>query len=195
MIDLPHCSSSLEHPSLMTQAPVPTQFAPQQPVSTTQPVRMAPVWQGKFALFQNNKPGSKSAWSGRVSIPADALAMVIQTLQTTTPNERGDIELWLTGFNNTSRSGLQYIGGFVAPQTNEQGPAVQYANQQLAAPGMVQQAYAGQQQAMNNAQQQVYRQPVPAPQPQPAPQTHPPHNPNHWVTNPDGSLTPAQPPF
>lgn len=160
---LPHCSSSLEHPSLMTQA-VP--YAPQpQPVSTTQFVR--PPWQGKFALFAGKKQGQ---YSGRVNIPADVIPQLIAYLQQTPPNQRGDVELWLAGFQNVSKAGQQYIGGYISPQDPNRNHAVNLANGGLVPAGMVQQAYQGQQQAMANAQQHVYGQPAPSQQPQPTPQ-------------------------
>ena len=169
MIDLPHYSSSLEHPSLK---PLMTFTSPhqvtvmnptaQQPVSTTQYV--APPWQGRFSLFPS-KPGSKSPYSGRISIPAADIPQVIAYLQQATPSQRGDVELWLSGFVNTAKNtGQQYIGGYVSPQT--QGLAIRYGQQQVA----LQQAHAGQQQAMVNAQQHAYGQPqAPQAQPQPAP--------------------------
>lgn len=147
-----------------------------QAVSTTQFVR--PPWQGKFALFQATRPG-KAQWSGRVSIPQQDVQAVIAYLQQAIPNQRGEVELWLLGFNNQAKSGLQYIGGFVSPQDPNRGPAVNLANG-----GLVQQAYQGQQQAMSNAQQQVYGQPVPTQQPQPAPQPQ-------WQV--PGAVNPNQP--
>ena len=133
-----------------------------QAVSTTQFVR--PAWQGKFALFQATRPG-KVQWSGRVSIPQQDVQAAIAYLQQAVPNQRGEVELWMTGFNNQAKSGLQYIGGFVSPQDPARGPAVNLANG-----GLVQQAYQGQQQAMANPQQHVYGQPAPGQQPQPTPQ-------------------------
>ena len=134
----------------------------QQPVSTTQYV--APPWQGKFALFAS-KPGSKTTYSGRISIAAADIPQAIAYLQQAQPNQRGDVELWLSGFVNTAKNtGQQYIGGYVSPQT--QGLAVRYAQQQMA----MQQAHARQEQAMVNAQQHAYGQPQP---PQPQPQSAP----------------------
>ena len=164
-IELPHYSSSIEHPSLMTYS-TPHQAAAMhptaQPVSTTQYV--APPWQGKFALF-TSKPGSKTPYSGRISIAAADIPQVVAYLQQAIPSQRGDVELWLSGFVNTAKNtGQQYIGGYVSPQT--QGLAVRYGQQQVA----LQQAHAGQQQAMVNAQQHAYGQSqAPQPQPQPAP--------------------------
>ena len=135
----------------------------QQPVSTTQYV--APPWQGKFALFQSSR--GKAPYSGRISFNGGDVPQLIAYLQQTQPNERGDVELWLSGFVNTAKTtGQQYIGGYVSPQT--QGPAVRYGQQQ-SAPALVQQAQAGQQQAMANAQHHVYGQPAPGQQSQPAP--------------------------
>ena len=125
----------------MTQAPGPMYPPAQQPVSTVQTVPPAPQWQGKFALFQSTNPQAKSQWSGRVSLPAAEIAAIIHYLQTTPPDQRGNVELWLTGFNNTSKTGLQYIGGYAAPMQANQGLAVQHANQQLAASPAVQQQY------------------------------------------------------
>ena len=126
----------------------------QQPVSTTQQVPQGAVFQGKFALFNNTKPGAKSQFSGRVTFSQYEVAQVIHYLQTTMPNERGNIEMWMTGFNNTSKTGISYIGGYVAPQQAQQGVAVQYANQQQL--GQVA-SYA--QQGTQQVQQQVYAQP------------------------------------
>ena len=113
-----------------TQAPVQTQGLP-QPVSTTQSVPQAPQWQGKFALFQSTNPGARSQWSGRISLPAAEIAAIVHYLQTALPDQRGNVELWLTGFNNVSKAGLQYIGGYASPMQANQGLAVQHANNQL----------------------------------------------------------------
>lgn len=118
------------------QAPMPQQQAPmpqqQAPVSTTQ--RVAPPWQGKFALF-TSKPGSKFQYSGTIGLPAAELPAIIAYLQSCQPDQYGHVQLWLTGFLNTSKTGQQYIGGYAAPQT--QGAAVTYAQQQTAASSMV----------------------------------------------------------
>lgn len=145
-----------------------TSHAPmQQPVSTTQQVAPPPAFQGKMALFPNTKPGAKSAYSGRLSLPAQQLPAILHYLQTTPPNERGDIEFWLTGFDNVSRTGQQYIGGYVAPQQVNQGLAVQHANQQLQA---------------SPAVQQQFQQPAP------------PVQPTAWVA-PQGQSVQGNPPF
>ena len=146
------------------QAPAPAPM--QAPVSTTQAVRPAPAFQGKLALFPNTRPGAKSAYSGRMSLPAQAIPAIVQYLQTTPPNERGDVEFWLVGFLNTSKAGQQYIGGYVSPQQANQGLAVQHANQQLAAPAV----------------QQQYQQPAP------------PVQPTAWVA-PEGHPAQGNPPF
>lgn len=151
----------------------------QAPVSTTGFVK--PPWQGNFALFTGKKPGQ---YSGRVSIPAALIPQVIAYLQQAPHNQRGEVEFWLAGFQNTSKQGLPYIGGYVSPQNPNRGHAVNYANGGLVAQ---QEAQAGQQQAMANAQQHVYGQPAPGQQPQPAPE------PNRWVQQ--ATVPPVQPPF
>ena len=133
-------------------APAPAPSPAPAPVSTTQAVR--PAWQGKFALF-SAKPGSTAQYSGRINIPAAVVPQLVTYLQTMPPNQRGDVELWLTGFLNTPKAGgEQYIGGYVSPQ--QQGPAVAYAQQQMASPA-VQQQY----QQPAPAQWQTTEQPVP----------------------------------
>ena len=165
MTTTPHYATSIEHPSVM-QAPAPMQptqpMQPMQRVSTNQTV--APDWQGKFALF-SAKPGAKCQYSGRLSIPAAELPRFIAYLQMMQPNQRGDVECWLTGFLNTPKAGgNQYIGGYVSPQT--QGPAVAYAQQQQAmASPAVQQQYANPAPPVQPTQWQTTEQPVPPAQP------------------------------
>lgn len=104
----------------------------QAPVSTTQAVQQPASFSGKFALFQSTRPDAKAPYTGRASFSAQDVPALIQYLQTTPPNERGDIEFFLSGFNNTARnSGVQYIGGYVNPNQPRQGAAVQYASQQV----------------------------------------------------------------
>ena len=97
-----------------------------------------PAFQAKFALFAATKPGARYQYSGGLSIPTSAVPVLIHLLQTTPPDQRGNIELFMLGFNNTSRSGVPYVGGFVQPvqqQPQQQQPMAQQ-QQPMAQPVM-----------------------------------------------------------
>lgn len=145
----------------------------QTPVSTTQQV--LPPFQGKFALFLNTKnPQSKSNYSGKLSFNVALIPDLVAYLQSHQPDERGNVNLFLVGFDNQSRTGVAYIGGYASAE-QARGPAVQYGQQQ-AAPPMAQQAPPPFQQGgyvqASPAVQQQYQQP--APPVQAAPPAYPP---------------------
>ena len=74
-----------------------------------------PAFQAKFALFPATRPGTRYQYSGNVSVPHDQVPALIQYLQSTAPDQRGNVTLFMLGFDNQSRQGTRYIGGFAQP--------------------------------------------------------------------------------
>ena len=98
---------------------LPAQGYPQTAQTPAQQSFQKPAFQGKVAVFPA-EPGRKYQYSGNVTFPAAELPALIQYLQTKQPDEYGNIRLRLIGFNNQSRAGQQYIGGFVSPMQEQQ---------------------------------------------------------------------------
>ena len=117
----PH-QAAVMHPT--AQQPMPQQPAPQYPLGPQPPVTGDTIadFQGNFALFQNTlNPQAKHDYTGRLSINIADLGRVFQVLQSQAPDPRGQVSLHLIGFNNTSKAGLRYIGGYVCPEKPPQG--------------------------------------------------------------------------
>ena len=97
---------------------MPAQGYPQTAQTPAQQSFQEPAFQGKVAIFPA-EPGRKYQYSGNVTFPAAELPALIQYLQTKQPDAYGNIRLRLIGFNNQSRQGQQYIGGFVSPMQEQ----------------------------------------------------------------------------
>lgn len=67
--------------------------------------------------------------SGNIAMTALDIQNMLTWLRTQQPDERGDYKLHVIVFHNTSKTGIQYLGGYVQAQieTNggQAGPAVQ----------------------------------------------------------------------
>ena len=114
-IQSPHQAAYM-HPTAQQQP------LPQQPVQAPMTGDTTADFQGNFALFQNTlNPQAKHDYTGRLSINIGDLGRVFQILQSQAPDPRGQVSLHLIGFNNTSKAGLRYIGGYVCPERPPQG--------------------------------------------------------------------------
>lgn len=99
-----------------TQQPVMQQPAQQQ---FQQPTPMSP-FQGRIALFHPTQP-AKYAMSGNISMTGQEIQEMLAWLRTQQPDHRGDYRLHVLLFSNTSKSGVQYLGGYVQAHFDRNG--------------------------------------------------------------------------
>lgn len=116
----------------MTQA-LPAQGYPQTAQTPAQQQFQKPAFQGSVAIFPA-EPGRKYQYSGNVSFPAAELQALFQYLQTKQPDRYGNIQLRMVGFNNQSKQGQPYIGGYVGPKQDQPQQPYPQMGQQAVAP-------------------------------------------------------------
>jgi uncharacterized protein (DUF736 family) len=80
-----------------------------------------------ITIFKDTK-NEKIDYSGKIAVKADQVDALIAYLKSATPNQYGDVEMRVAGWNKQSKSGTGYISAVAST------PRQQYAAPVAAAP-------------------------------------------------------------
>lgn len=74
-----------------------------------------------LTIFKDTK-NEKIDYSGKATIKADQVDALIAYLKSASPNQYGDIELRIAGWNKQSKSGTGYISAVASTPRQQQQP-------------------------------------------------------------------------